>query len=108
MGKLSTAALPDEAREALTCLFNQIDDLGLRIHVMERRIIAWHRTSEASQRLASAPVVGPITAAALVAAVGDGTPLCSMARTHATRRASGEKERMVGSPRAAIDTCRHC
>src|SRR6516225_7794719 len=39
MGKLSTAALPDEAREALTCLFIQIDDLGLRIHAMERRII---------------------------------------------------------------------
>ncbi len=40
---------------------------------MERRIIAWHKTSEASQRLASAPGVGPITATALVAAVGDGT-----------------------------------
>jgi hypothetical protein len=72
MGKLSVEALPDEAREALTCLFNQIDDLGLRIHAMERRIIPWHRTSEVSQRLASAPGVGPITATALVAAVGDG------------------------------------
>ena len=50
MGKLSAEALPDEAREALTCLFNQIDDLGLRIHAMERRIIAWHRASEASQK----------------------------------------------------------
>ena len=40
---------------------------------MERRIIAWHKASEASQRLASAPGVGPITATALVAAVGDGT-----------------------------------
>ena len=91
MGKLSAEALPDEAREALTCLFNQIDDLGLRIHAMERRIIAWHRASEASQRLASAPGVGPITATALVAAVGDGTQFKSARHfaawlgSHATR-----------------------
>jgi len=93
MGKLS-----DEAREALTCLFNQIDDLGLRLHAMERRIIAWHRTNEASQRLASAPGVGPITATALVAAVGDGTQFKSARHFAAWLgltprvRASGEKE----------------
>lgn len=100
MGKLSDEALPDEAREALTCLFNQIDDLGLRIHAMERRIIAWHRASEASQRLASAPGVGPITATALVAAVGDGTQFKSARHFAAWLgltprvRASGEKERV--------------
>ena len=100
MGKLSAEALPDEAREALTCLFNQIDDLGLRIHAMERRIIAWHRASEASQRLASAPGVGPITATALVSAVGDGTQFKSARHFAAWLgltprvRASGEKERI--------------
>ena len=100
MGKLSTEVLPDEAREALTCLFNQIDDLSLRLHTMERRIIAWHRASEASQRLASAPGVGPITATALVAAVGDGTQFKSARHFAAWLgltprvRASGEKERI--------------
>ena len=100
MGKLSAEALPDEAREALACLFNQIDDLGLRIHAMEKRIIAWHRTSEVSQRLASAPGVGPITATALVAAVGDGKQFNSARHFAAwlglTPRvqASGEKERI--------------
>lgn len=100
MAKLSTEVLPDEAREALTCLFNQIDDLGLRLHEMERRIIAWHRASEASQRLASAPGVGPITATALVAAVGDGTQFKSARHFAAWLgltprvRASGEKERI--------------
>ncbi len=100
MGKLSIEVLPDEAREALTCLFNQIDDLGLRLHAMERRIIAWHRASEASQRLASAPGVGPITATALVAAVGDGTQFKSARHFAAWLgltprvRTSGEKERI--------------
>ena len=100
MGKLSAEVLPDEGREALTCLFNQIDDLGLRIHAVERRIIAWHRASEASQRLASAPGVGPITATALVAAVGDGTQFKSARHFAAWLgltprvRASGEKERI--------------
>lgn len=98
MGTLSVEALPDEAREALTCLFNQIDDLSLRLHAMERRIIAWHRANEASQRLASAPGVGPITATALVAAVGDGTQFKSARHFAAWLgltprvRASGEKE----------------
>ena len=36
-----------------------------------REIIAWHKASEASQRLATAPGVGPLTATALIAAVGD-------------------------------------
>jgi len=36
------------------------------------RILIWHKNNEASQRLASAPGVGPMTASAIVAAVGDG------------------------------------
>jgi transposase len=100
MGKLSAELLPDEAREALTCLFDQIDDLGQRIQAIEGRIVAWHKASEASQRLASAPGVGPITATAIVAAVGDGTQFHSARHFAAWLgltpriRASGEKERI--------------
>lgn len=100
IGKLPAEVFPDEAREAVTCLFNQIDDLGLRIQAMETRIIAWHKASEASQRLASAPGVGPITATAIVASVGDGAQFRSARHFAAWLgltprvRASGEKERI--------------
>jgi transposase len=72
MDKLEPELLPDEARSAIGCLFDHIDGLGERIGVVEARIIAWHKSSDVSQRLASAPGVGPMTATALVAAVGDG------------------------------------
>ena len=54
------------------CLFDHIDGLSERIGAVEARVIAWYKSSEVSQRLASAPGVGPLTATALVAAVGDG------------------------------------
>jgi len=63
--------LPDEARAAITEVFEHIDALTERIDATEAKIVAWHKSSEASQRLASAPGVGPITASAIVASVGD-------------------------------------
>ncbi|WP_244604559.1 transposase [Mesorhizobium erdmanii] len=35
------------------------------------KIVEWHKNNEDSRRLATAPGVGPITASAIVAAVGD-------------------------------------
>jgi transposase len=63
--------LPDEARAAITEVFEHIGALTDRIDAMEAKIVAWHKGSETSQRLASAPGVGPITASAIVASVGD-------------------------------------
>ena len=70
--KASRELLPDEARAAVEEVFDHIDDLTARIESVESRIVAWHKNSEASQRLASAPGVGPITASAILASVGDG------------------------------------
>ena len=70
--KASREILPDEARAAVEEVFDHIDDLTARIESVESRIVAWHKNSEASQRLASAPGVGPITASAILASVGDG------------------------------------
>ena len=64
--------LPSEAREAIGILFDHLDGLQERVDKVETRILAWHKASEASRRLASAPGVGPLTATAIVAAVGDG------------------------------------
>ncbi len=38
---------------------------------MEREIKAWHREDDASRKLEKIPGVGPITASALAASVGD-------------------------------------
>ena len=37
----------------------------------EKRIHAWHRASEVSRRLETTPGIGPITASALAASIGD-------------------------------------
>ena len=64
-------SLPDEARSAVSLLFRQLEATQDRIGAVEAGILAWHARSEVSQRLVTAPGIGPITATALVAAVGD-------------------------------------
>ena len=64
-------SLPDEARSAVSLLFRQLEDTQDRIGAVEAGILAWHARSEVSQRLVTAPGIGPITATALVAAAGD-------------------------------------
>jgi len=92
--------LPSEAREAINSLFDHLDGLQERIDKMEARILAWHKASEASRRLAPAPGVGPLTATAIVAAVSDGKQFKSARHFAAwlglTPRiqASGGKERI--------------
>ncbi|MCH4561495.1 transposase [Mesorhizobium sp. USDA 4775] len=87
-------------REALGSLFDHIDPLQQRIAAVDGKILAWHKTSEESQRLTSAPGVGPITATAIIAAVGDGRQFQSARHFAAwlglTPRiqASGGKERI--------------
>lgn len=72
MDAMEPELLPEDARQAISSLFNHIDALHQQMETVEARILAWHKTSDESQRLASAPGVGPITATAIVAAVGDG------------------------------------
>lgn len=64
--------VPPAARIAIEMLFEHIDDLRCRGDAIEAEIIAWHQASETSKRLAGVPGIGPLTASALVAAVGDG------------------------------------
>lgn len=73
----NTGLMPPEARTALEGLFDHVDALTEKIEALEGRILAWHRQSVASQRLATAPGVGPITATALVAAIGDASQFAS-------------------------------
>ena len=63
--------LPAMAREALLPLVAQLQDGHARIAIIDRRILAWHRTNDQSRRLDTIPGIGPITASALVAGISD-------------------------------------
>src|SRR6218665_3967493 len=49
----------------------QRKELGRQVQELEAQIQAWHRSSDLSTRLAQVPGIGPITASALVASIGD-------------------------------------
>jgi len=63
--------IPSEARMALMALSGQLEVLKTQTVALERRILAWHKSDTTSRRLASIPGVGPITASALAASIGD-------------------------------------
>ena len=69
--QIEATELPDLARSALLRLADQLDGLAAEIDGLERRLLAWHRQDQASQRLATIPGVGLITATALSATVVD-------------------------------------
>jgi transposase len=63
--------LPHVARACVATLGAQLRMLKAQILQFDRLIMAWHRSSEASQRLDEIPGVGPALATALVASVAD-------------------------------------
>src|ERR1700682_6495962 len=48
-----------------------IDQIDGQIKKLERQIVAWQRQEAACQRVAAIPGIGPLTATALVATIGD-------------------------------------
>ena len=56
--------LLERLRAHLKVLDTQVGELDVQIQL-------WHRQSEASKKLAQIPGIGPITAGALVASIGD-------------------------------------
>lgn len=52
-------------------LLEHLKELDKQVDELERQIKAWHKANEASRRLEQIPGIGPITASALVATIGD-------------------------------------
>src|SRR5262249_7379827 len=67
----SDQRVPELARACLAALGAQLRTLKVQMLEFDRRIMAWHRSSEASKRLDAIPGVGPALATALVASVAD-------------------------------------
>lgn len=65
--------MPRIARQAILAMSSQLESLEQEIVVLEQELKVWQRKSAASQRLATIPGVGLITATALAASVPDPT-----------------------------------
>ena len=89
-------------RERFHCLLSQLRELDESVRDWERQIVAWHRENPLSCRLEKIPGIGPITASAFVASIGDARTFKSGRQVAAwlglVRRqaSSGSKTRLLG------------
>ena len=63
--------LPGSFRLLIARLTDHFKELDRQVDELETQIKLWHRDDSASQKLAKIPGIGPITASATVASVGD-------------------------------------
>jgi len=63
--------LPGTFRLLINRLLDHLKELQRQVGEIEAQIKAWHRSSETSRRLEKVPGIGPLTATALAATVGD-------------------------------------
>jgi transposase len=63
--------LPGAFRQLLQRLGDHLKQLDRQVTELEVQIRNWHRESDASKKLEQIPGIGPITASALVASIGD-------------------------------------
>jgi len=93
-------SLPAFVRQCLHSLIDQIDHLRKEINKLDRQMTIWHRANADSQRLATIPGVGVITATAILASIGDGKQFRSGREFAASiglvpnQNSSGGKERL--------------
>ena len=94
--------LPGVFRQLLTRLGEHLRELDRQVGELEIQIKIWHRQSEASSRLEAIPGIGPITASALVASIGDantfanGRQLAAWLGLVPRQDSSGGKDRLLG------------
>ncbi|SFM87980.1 transposase [Nitrosomonas communis] len=94
--------LPGTMRRLLESLTDHLKELEGRVNELELPIKLWHKENEASQRLEAIAGVGPITASAIVAAVGNATEFKDSRQLAAwlglvpKQHASGGKQLLLG------------
>ncbi|WP_232431354.1 IS110 family transposase [Cupriavidus sp. UYPR2.512] len=64
--------LPGSFRLLVQRLIDHLKELDRQVEELETQIKAWHHANDATRRLAEIPGIGPITASALVASIGEG------------------------------------
>src|SRR6201994_288417 len=92
--------LPGLACSILQMVVDQLNDTMGRVREIERRLAQWHRQSELSQRLATIPGVGVMSASAIAATVADpqlfrsGREFAAWLGMTPRQNSSGGKERL--------------
>lgn len=100
VGDIEDQRLPAIAREVLLILLDQLRDTTDKIDGLENRLRVWHGTDETSQRLATIPGIGLITATALVATAGSGETFRSGRQFAAWIGLTPREHSTGGKPRA--------
>lgn len=94
------AEVPALAQRVVKSLADQIGALQVHLGMLEKELLAWHRSNELSQRLATIPGVGVISATALAASVTEperfrsGRQFAASLGLTPLQNCSGGKERM--------------
>jgi transposase len=94
--------LPGQARQLFAGLWEHFRELNRRVAELEHDIVLWHRNNEPSRKLEKIAGIGPITASALVASIGDARSLQSARQAAAwvglvpRQHSSGGKDRLLG------------
>ena len=72
--------LPGVFRQLIDRLGSHLKELDRQVNELETQIQAWHRENPDSKKLAQIPGIGPITASALVASIGNAKNFAFMHR----------------------------
>ncbi|HKI61369.1 MAG TPA: IS110 family transposase [Mariprofundaceae bacterium] len=94
--------LPGTMRRLIDRLTQHLKELDGQVEELEGQIKRWHSESEASRKLADIPGVGPLTASAVVATIGDakvyknGRQLAAWLGLVPRQNSSGGKQVLLG------------
>lgn len=94
--------LPGMMRQLLARLVDNLKEMDRQVQELEKQIQMWHRDNEASRKLEAIPGIGPITASAIVATVGnarefkDGRQLAAWMGLVPRQSSSGGKQTLLG------------
>lgn len=94
--------LPGTMRNLIERLTENLKEMDRQAKELEAQIQQWHREHEASRKLAEIPGLGPITASAIVATVGDarefknGRQLAAWMGLVPKQNSSGGKQTLLG------------
>ena len=94
--------LPGTFRQLLERLGEHLKALDRQVQELEVQLQSWHRENVASKKLAQIPGIGPLTASALIASVGDaknfknGRQLAAWVGLVPRQHSSGGKQTLLG------------
>ena len=98
----ATNELPGAFRLLVQRLLDHFKELDKQVDELEAQIVAWHRQSEDSKRLDQIPGIGPLTASALIASLGDaksfdnGRQVAAWLGLVPKQHSSGGKQNLLG------------